>query len=113
MVDRIHGNTTRLWPGVALNGILMLRTRSLQQRLVCSSTTGNDANHTTNAALDNLFRAAWELDPGFAFIRIVSDNSDITSAGTSELELMLVFESKIEAVRCCSQRLDRQLSPPR
>jgi hypothetical protein len=29
MVDRVHGNTTSLWPGVALDGILVLGSRGL------------------------------------------------------------------------------------
>jgi hypothetical protein len=96
MVDRIHGNTTGLGPGVTLDGIFVLRTGGLQQRLVRSSTTCNDAYHTTNATLDNLFRAAGKLDTGFALIWIVSDNCDISSASTSELELMLVFEVRLK-----------------
>jgi hypothetical protein len=99
MVDGIHGNTTGLGPGVALDGILVLRAGSLQQRLVCSSTTCYDAYHTANAALDNLFRTAGKLDAGFALIWIVSDNSDISSASSSELEPMLAFQFRIEVVR--------------
>jgi hypothetical protein len=38
-----------------------------QERLVCSSTTGDDADHSTYAALENLLRTAWKLDTGLAY----------------------------------------------
>lgn len=55
-----------------------------QERLVCPSTTSNDTNHTTNAALDNLLRAGWELDSGLALIWVVADDGNVVAGGTAE-----------------------------
>lgn len=57
MVDRVHGNTTSLGPRVALDGELMLSTGSLEERLIGTATTGNDADHATGVAADDLLSA--------------------------------------------------------
>jgi len=84
MVDGVHGNTTSLWPRVALDGILVLRSGCLQQRLVCSSSTGDDANHSARTALENFLRTTGELDAGLALIRIVSNNGNVIATGSSK-----------------------------
>lgn len=66
MVDRVHGNTTSLGPGVSLHSELVLRARCLceyfvsnhcesrissephtEHWLVCSSTSCNDTDHAS------------------------------------------------------------------
>ncbi len=54
MVDGVHGNTTSLGPAVALDGVLMLGTRGLEQGLVGSATTSDDTDHTSGTAADDL-----------------------------------------------------------
>lgn len=102
MVDWVHGNTTCLWPVVALDSELVLSAGSLcyfislrfleisgrvsrtHERLVGTSTTGNDTDHSTDAAGDNLLGTGWELDTGLALIWVVSDDGNVVSGGTSE-----------------------------
>ena len=64
MVDGVHGNTTSLGPAVALGSelcfvsnkthqldqdkaYLVLGTRRLHERLVCTATSSDDTDHTT------------------------------------------------------------------
>jgi hypothetical protein len=102
MVDWVHRNTTSLWPRVALDSELMLSTRRLckygqrmrfhssswaihtHKRLVGSSTSSNDTDHSTDAARDNLLGAGWELDTGLALIWVVPNDGDIVSGSTSK-----------------------------
>jgi hypothetical protein len=100
MVDGVHGNTTSLWPRVALHGELMLSTGCLckiqsanairnnpdhpkskrtQQRLISSSTSSNNTNHSTSTTLDDLLSARWELDTGLSLIRVVADNRNVVA----------------------------------
>lgn len=55
-----------------------------KHRLVGSSTTSNDTNHTTGTALDDLLGARWELDTGLAILRVVSDDGDIVARGSAQ-----------------------------
>lgn len=55
-----------------------------QERFVGSSSTSNNTNHSTGAALDDLLGTRWELDTGLALLRVVSDNSNVVSGGTSQ-----------------------------
>lgn len=84
MVDGVHGNTTSLWPRVALDGELMLRTRGLEERLVGSATTSDNTNHATDGALDNLLRAGWELDTSLALVWVVANDGDVVSRRSSK-----------------------------
>jgi len=84
MVDGVHGNTTSLGPSVALDGELMLGARSLEEGLVGSATTGDDTDHTTSAAGDDLLGTGGELDAGLALIGVVADNGDVVAGGTAE-----------------------------
>ena len=62
----------------------MLGARSLQERLVRSSTTSDDTNHTTDRALDDLLGTRRQLDAGLALIRVVADDGHVVAAGTAE-----------------------------
>lgn len=84
MVDWVHGNTTSLWPRVTLDSELVLGARRLHERLVGTTSTSDDTNHTTDGALDNLLGARWELDTGLALVWVVADDCDIIAAGTSK-----------------------------
>lgn len=85
MVDGVHGNTTSPGPVVALDGILMLRTRSLHEGLVGTATTSDDTNHTTGTAVDDLLGTGGELDAGLALIGVVADDGDVVAGGPREL----------------------------
>ena len=84
MVDGVHSNTTSLGPAVALDSELMLGTRGLEEGLVGTATTGDDADHATGIAFQNLLGAGGELDTGLALVRVVADDGDVVAGGTAE-----------------------------
>jgi len=84
MVDGVHGNTTSLWPNVTLDGVLSLSSGSLEERLVGTSTTGNDTNHTTGRGSEDLLSTGWELDTGLSLFRLMTDDCDVVTGGTSK-----------------------------
>lgn len=84
MVDGVHGNTTSLGPGVALDSELMLSTRSLEERLVGTSTTSNNADHATGRAGDDLLGTGGELDTSLALIRVVADDGHVVAGGATK-----------------------------
>ena len=84
MVHGVHGHTTSLGPAVSLDGELMLSTRSLQERLVGTTTTSNDTNHTTGGGVDDLLGTRGELDTGLALVRVVTNDGDVVAGGTAE-----------------------------
>lgn len=55
-----------------------------QERLVRSATTGNDTDHATGSAADNLLGSGGKLDTGLALIGVVADNGDVVAGGTTE-----------------------------
>lgn len=55
-----------------------------QQRLVGTSTSSNDTNHTTCAALDDLLGTGWELNTGLTLIWVVSNDGDVVSGSTAK-----------------------------
>lgn len=83
MVDGVHGNTTSLGPAVTLDGELMLGTRGLKEGLVSSATAGNNTDHSSRAAADDLLGTGRELDSGLALIRVVADNGNVVAGGTA------------------------------
>jgi hypothetical protein len=84
VIDGVHGNTTSLGPRVALDSELVLGTRSLEQGLVGTTTTSDDTDHTTSGALHNLLGTTGELDSGLALLRVVADNGNVVSGGTTK-----------------------------
>ena len=102
MVDGVHSNTTSTRPAemrvspkvvfslyhhnvlVALGLELVEGTASLQQRLVDTTTTGNDTDHATGGAVDNLLGSGGQLDTGLALIGVVADDGDVVAGGTAQ-----------------------------
>ena len=84
MVDGVHGNTTSLGPAVALDSELMLGTRGLEEGLVGTATTSDDADHATGVAVDDLLGAGGELDTGLALVGVVADDGDVVAGGAAE-----------------------------
>jgi len=79
MVDWVHSNTTGLGPRVALDGVLMLRAGCLEQGLVRSSSTSDNADHSSSTALDHLLRSTRQLDSRLASIWVVSDDRNVVA----------------------------------
>ena len=84
MIDGVHGNTTGLGPRVALDSELVLGTRSLEQGLVGTATTGHDTNHTTGRVLDDLLGTGRQLDTGLAVVGVVADDGHVVAGGTAQ-----------------------------
>jgi hypothetical protein len=55
-----------------------------QERLVGTSTTSNDTNHSTRTALDNFLCTRWKLDSGLALVWVVSNHRHIVAGSTSK-----------------------------
>ena len=62
----------------------MLSARSLKERLVCSTATSDDTDHTTDAGLDDLLGARGELDTGLALVGVVANNGNVVTGGTAK-----------------------------
>lgn len=84
MIDGVHGNTTSLGPGVALDSELVLGARSLEQGLVGTATTSDDTNHTTGGVLDDLLGTGGELDTGLAILGVVANDGNVVTGGTAK-----------------------------
>jgi hypothetical protein len=56
----------------------------LEEGLVCSATTGDDTDHTTALAGEDLLGTGGKLDTGLAVIRVVANNGHIVARGTAE-----------------------------
>lgn len=54
------------------------------ERLVGTSTTGDDTDHTTDGGRDDLLGSGWELDASLALIWVVANNGNVVSGGTSK-----------------------------
>jgi hypothetical protein len=55
-----------------------------QQRLVGTSTSGNNSNHSTCAALDDLLGSTGKLDTSLALVGVVADNSNVVARSAAE-----------------------------
>ena len=109
MVDGVHGNTTSLGPRVALDGELVLSTRCLQERFVGTTATGDDSDHTTGGALDDLLGARWELDTGLALVGVVANDGHVVAGGSSErttVALLLLDVGDNGTLRAGAERKD-------
>jgi hypothetical protein len=57
MIDGVHSHTTSLGPAVALRLVLVVSAAGLEERLVGSSTTCDDANGSSGIAVNRLLGA--------------------------------------------------------
>lgn len=65
-------------------GYLVLGSRGLEEGLVCSSTAGNDTNHTTAGAGEDLLSTRRELDTRLALVGVVADDGHVVTGGAAE-----------------------------
>merc|ERR1712212_302882 len=61
MLDGVHGHTTDLRPRVPLSLVLEVGSAGLQQRLVDSSATGDNADQRAGAGRNRRRRARWQF----------------------------------------------------
>ena len=76
---------------VTLGLVFVECTASLEQRLVDTATTGDDTNHTTAGAGEDLLGAGGELDTGLALIGVVADDGNVVTGGTAERTTVTVL----------------------
>ena len=84
MLYGVLSNTTNLGPAVALDGVLVVSTTSLEKRLVGTSTTGNNTNLSTDVGLDGLLTSGGKTKTGGALVLIVGDNDSEAARTTGE-----------------------------
>ena len=70
VLDGVHRNTGHLRPLVPLGAVLVVGGTGLQERLVDTTATGDDANGATRDRRDRLLLARRELDPSLASLRV-------------------------------------------
>jgi len=85
VLNGVHGHTSHNGPDVALDLVLVIRTTSLQDRLVNTTATSNQTDHSAAGRQDALLGARGETQPCLAGIFVVRDDGGIVTRATSEL----------------------------
>merc|ERR1712212_150079 len=91
MLDGIHGHTTNLRPRVPLSLVLEVGSAGLQQRLIDSSSTGDDADHRAVAGRNRLLRSRWQFHFRPSHIRIVGDDGGVVAGGSGQFATISQF----------------------
>merc|ERR1711962_141225 len=84
MLDGGHGHTTNLRPRIPLSLVLEVGSAGLQQRLVDSSSTGDDADHRAVAGRNRLLRSRWQLHFRPSHIRVVGDDGGVVAGSSGQ-----------------------------
>ncbi|CAD6208436.1 GSCOCG00003449001-RA-CDS [Cotesia congregata] len=84
MLNWVHSNTTNLRPAVPLDLVLVVRTPGFQDRLVNTSTTSNDTNHSSVVGGNNFFCSRWKLYTSLFTVGVVGDDSGVVSGCTGK-----------------------------
>lgn len=84
MLHGVLGNTTNLGPAVTLHGVLVVGTSSLKQRLVSTSTSGNNTDLGTDVRLDSLLTSRGKTETGGSLVLIVRDDNGEAAGSTGK-----------------------------
>ena len=84
MVDGGHGDTTNTGPSVSLGLVLPEGATGLEERLVGSLATGDDADHGSAVTLDGLTDAGGKADSGLLAVVGVADDDGGSTGGSGE-----------------------------
>jgi len=84
MLDRVHGDTTDLGPRVPLGLVFEVSSTGLEQRLIDSSATGDDANHSAIAGRNGLLGSRGQFHLGLVLIGVVGDDGGVVARGSGE-----------------------------
>merc|ERR1719260_480954 len=84
MLDGIHGHTTNLRPRVSLSLVLEVSSAGFQQRLVDSSSTGDDADHRAVAGRNRLLRSRWQFHFRPSHIWVVGDDGGVVAGSSGQ-----------------------------
>ena len=85
MVHRVHGNTLHVRPSTTLCLVLPVGVTGLKQRLLGTSTTGDDTNHGTAGRAEGLLGTRGQLHASLALIGVVADDGGVVAASTSKV----------------------------
>merc|ERR1712045_51846 len=95
MLDGVHGHTANLRPGVPLSLVLEVGSSGLQQRLVDSSSTGDDADHRAVAGRNRLLRSRRQFHFRLVVIRVVGDDGGVVAGSSGQLLLQLADDGSL------------------
>ena len=84
MLYGVLSYTTNLRPAVALDGVLVVGTSSLQQRLIGTATSGNNTNLGTDGGRDSLLSSGWKSKLGGSLLFVVGDNNGVGTRAAGE-----------------------------
>ena len=85
MVNRVHSNTTNMWPNMTLGFVFPIRTASFQHRLVNSTTTSHKTNHGTALRQDGLLGSRWKTNTSRSIIFVMRNDRDVVARSSSQL----------------------------
>mmetsp|Transcript_38230 Transcript_38230/g.92505 ORF Transcript_38230/g.92505 Transcript_38230/m.92505 type:complete len:222 (-) Transcript_38230:21-686(-) len=75
MLYWILSNTTNLGPAVALDGVLVVGTSSLEHGLISSASSSNNTNLGSDVGGDSLLTTRWKTNTRGSLVFIVTDNN--------------------------------------
>jgi len=84
MLDRVHSNTTNLGPRVPLSLVLEVSSTGFQQRLIDTTTTGDDSDHSAIGGRNGFLRARRQFDFGFVLVRVMGNDGGVVAGSSGE-----------------------------
>jgi hypothetical protein len=84
MLHGVHGHTTHPGPAVTLDSVLVVSTASLEERLVRTSSTGDDTNLCADSGRNSLLSTTGQTQTGSTLFVIVRDDDSKGSTSTSK-----------------------------
>jgi hypothetical protein len=85
MLNGVHGNTSNAWPAVSLGSIFVFCATSLKERLVNTSTTSDETNHSTACGGHGLLGSRWKFETSLSGIGVVGDDCAVVTGATSNV----------------------------
>jgi len=85
VIDGVHRHTSNLGPLVTLHSVLVESATSLQDGLVGTATTGDQANHGAALVVDGLLGTGRKADSGDALIGVLGHDDGIVTGSTAHL----------------------------
>jgi hypothetical protein len=84
MLHGILSNTTNLGPAVALDGVFVVSTSSLEQRLIGTASSSDNADLCSDSGWNSLLTTRWKTQTGCSLVFIVGDNNGKSSTASGK-----------------------------
>lgn len=84
VLNGVHGNSTDDGPAVTLSLVLVESATGLEDRLLGTTSSGDETDHSTAIRSDDLLLTRGELKDGAVDIRVVTNDGGVLSGSTSE-----------------------------